>query len=237
MIDIHTHCLPRIDDGAKNAEESKIMLRDSFSQGIKTCVATPHCIIHTEDDIDEFIKKRQESYNLLMNEIRQDPANYPDVKLAAEVYLDNDISKYNDIKRLCIESSSYMLVEIPMHIPKRLLSEWIYNLRIKGIKPIIAHIDRYANWLEIINEVDNTNILYQINTSRFLSFGGRRFIKKFLRYKSQFLVGSDMHNTKTRKCNMGKAYKKAVHNHGEFAERLFDKLANKIFHGKENNIE
>ena len=42
MIDLHSHILPGIDDGAKTAEEGKAMLAQMESQGVKTVVATPH---------------------------------------------------------------------------------------------------------------------------------------------------------------------------------------------------
>lgn len=231
MLDIHTHCLPTMDDGAKNTEESKRMLRDSFSQGVEICVATPHCIIHSQVDIIGFIDKRSIKYRELDEELRKDKFGYPKLKLGAEVYLDNDISKYDNLKNLCIGDSSYMLLEIPHHIKMTLLSEWIYNLSLKGIKPIIAHIDRYNNWKEIISEIDNEKTVFQVNASRFLSFYGRIFISNFLKYKDCFIVSSDMHNMSSRRCNMRKAYEKAFKIYGNSADNMFGNEAKKIIKG------
>ena len=61
MLDIHTHCLPQMDDGPKSVGESKLMLRDSFSQGTDVCVATPHCVIHKCTDITDFIDRRKKA--------------------------------------------------------------------------------------------------------------------------------------------------------------------------------
>lgn len=228
MLDIHTHFLPKFDDGPKSIDESKKMLRDSFFQGIEVCVATPHCIIHSHTDIISFLEKRNRKYSELQKELEQDKLQYPKIMLGAEVYLDNDISKYDDIKKLCIADSSYMLIEMPHKIKSALLSEWTYNLFLKGINPIIAHIDRYENWREIIRDVGNEKTIYQVNASRFFSFSGRRFIRKLCRYSDSFIVSSDMHNMTSRKCNMLKAYEKAFKKYGNLANDMFGNTAKQI---------
>lgn len=228
MLDIHTHCLPKMDDGPKSVYESKMLLKDCFSQGVEICVATPHCFIHGYTDITGFIDKRNQRYSELKEELEADRSGYPIIKLGAEVYLDNDISKYEDVKGVCIGDSSYMLIELPHHINLTLLSEWIYNLSLKGIKPIIAHIDRYGNWKEIIRELGDEKIMYQVNASQFLSFSGRRFIRRFCKYNGNFIVSSDMHNMSSRKCNMQKAYEKALKRYGNSAYDMFRNTAKKI---------
>ena len=54
MIDIHTHFLPGIDDGAKSGEMSLDMLCSAAEQGVTLCVATPHCVVHGNDDVEVF---------------------------------------------------------------------------------------------------------------------------------------------------------------------------------------
>ena len=149
------------------------------------------------------------------------------------MYLDNDISGYKDVNMLCIGNSSYMLIELPHHIEPALLSEWIYNLSLKGIKPVIAHIDRYANWKEIVRELGNKKIIYQVNASRFLSLGGRRFISQLYKSVGMFLVSSDMHNMTSRKCNMQKAYEKALGRYGSLAYDMFPNTAEKKVKNKD----
>ncbi len=228
MLDIHTHCLPEMDDGPKSVYESKRMLRDSCSQGVEICVATPHCVIHKCMDITDFIDKRNKRYSELKEELEADLSAYPKIILGAEVYLDNDLSKYEDIKGVCIGNSPYMLIELPHHIDLTILSEWIYNLSLKGIKPVIAHIDRYGNWQEIIRELGDEKIMYQVNASRFLSFPGRRFISRFYKYSGNFIVSSDMHNMSSRKCNIEKAFEKALKRYGNSAYDMFRNTAKKI---------
>ena len=54
VVDIHTHVLPGIDDGSKSSEMSLEMLRESKAQGVDTVIATSHCYLKHEDDVDDF---------------------------------------------------------------------------------------------------------------------------------------------------------------------------------------
>lgn len=220
MIDIHTHILPGIDDGASTVDESKEMFREAQKQGIKVCIATPHCIVHDNEKINNFIEKRDKSYKKLMRELA-DEQGFPHIFPGAEVYFDNDISKYPDIKKLCIADSEYMLIEMPKRRNYRKIAEWVYALTLLGVKPIIAHIDRYPDWLELVKSLGDMELIYQINASVFLSIKGRGFVRKFMKYNRPIIVGSDMHNTTERPCNMREAYKLAKKKFGDVADYFF----------------
>ena len=224
MIDMHTHVLPGADDGAKSVEESVKMLKYSASQGVKKVVATPHCVVHKESDILRFLEKRKKCFEKIPQN-----ADFPEIQLGAEIYFDNDLSVYENIGKLCIGNTKYILVEFTMgkHDGAK-LAEWIYDLNLKGFKPIIAHIDRYSDFEELIGAFDMLNVVYQINASRFLSFLGRRIVKKILGMVDFAVVSSDMHNTTTRKCNMKDAYEKAKKLFPDLADDLFFNNADKI---------
>lgn len=228
MIDLHAHFLPETDDGAKNAEMSIKMLEDSFSQGVKICAATPHCVIHKEGDIDRFLERRQRSFNTLMSEIESKDVKHPEILLGAEVYFDNDINAYKGIERLCIGETSHILIEFGARTNYRLCADWIHSLILKGIHPMIAHIDRYPDYENILAEFNGMDLIYQINAARFLSVFGRRKIRKLLQYNNKYLVSSDMHDTQIRKCNILPAYNKAQKKFTDFAEDLFENNAKKL---------
>ncbi len=225
MIDLHTHFLPGIDDGAKNIDMSMKMLTDSFEQGVRICVSTSHCRLHHCDSIDHFIRRRSESMEEVKLKLSE---KQPEILLGAEVYLDHDISKYPGIERLCIGESRYMLTEFPHMRQDERTSEWIYELTLAGIKPIIAHIDRYPAWDKLMSEMPDTDVFWQVNAEAFFSFRGRGIIEKLMKSKVDFIVSSDMHNMSLRACNMEKAYKKAHQKYGDKADKLFYSNAAKI---------
>ena len=45
MVDIHTHILPGVDDGAADIYDSIEMASLAYEYGTKVIVATPHCNI------------------------------------------------------------------------------------------------------------------------------------------------------------------------------------------------
>ena len=205
LIDMHTHVLPGIDDGAATIEESIEMLRESARQGVSLCIASSH--IHPTDSgvIQEFLQKRQCAYEELCKAC--DGLDVPDIILGAEVHMDRDISHVEGIEKLCIGDTRYMLVEFPfMSHPGSGCAEWLYNLNLKGITPIIAHIDRYEYFNELIENISGVEVVYQVNNMRAYDFWGRRIIKKLIRSGYMIIMSSDMHNTGTRACDMKKAY-------------------------------
>ena len=67
LIDIHSHILPEMDDGAKNIEESKKLLKMLKDQGIDLVVATPH-FYPMDMNLEDFIEKRRAKIEYLENE-------------------------------------------------------------------------------------------------------------------------------------------------------------------------
>ncbi len=232
MIDMHSHCLPGIDDGAKTCEQSLMMLSESYSQGVRLCAATPHLIIHRQKDLDVFLKDRKEAYDALKNAMSKDKGEYPEIILGAEVYLDNDLTNYDGLDKVCYTGTNRMLLEFPMDSFNPRWAEWIYEFNRKGIKILVAHVDRYPYWEKMMADFHGLDVAYQVNASRFVKFYDRRLLKNLLSYGHDYIISSDMHNTKTRKCNMEEAYVKAEKKLGKKADELFFKNAEKILNLK-----
>ncbi len=222
MIDLHSHFLPEIDDGAQDPSESIEMLRYAFSQGVTKCVATPHAIIHESSDIDRFLSERKESYELLLEKLSEYGSEVPEIILGAEVYLDNDLSRYQSIEQLCIGDTRALLIEFPTSKSfNHKAEEWLYSLNRMGITPIVAHIDRYLFWQELINSLSGLRVSYQVNASVLLTFSGRRIFRKLTKYSYPYIISSDMHDMSSRKCNMKAAYQKAQKKYADIADKLF----------------
>lgn len=220
MYDLHSHCLPNLDDGAKNVEMSLEMLKCAKAQGVNTVCATPHCITDMDEGIVSFLEKRQKSYEKLASQM-QNNDEYPRLLLGAEVYLGCDMSDFEHLKELCYQGTDYILLEMPSGFEPSELSEWIYNISIKGLKPVIAHIDRCPDYEEIIDELEGTDVVFQVNASQFLTMTGRHLLKKLFKKHSKYFVSSDMHNMSSRACNIGEARK--------ICDKKFPKLSKLLF--------
>jgi len=234
MVDLHTHILPGMDDGAKNASESLRMLADAYAQGVRLCVATPHVVLHRNGDIDAFLRKRRESAISLADAAKNSTLKLPDLLLGAEVYLDNNINVYPDIEKLCIGNTPCILVEFPIEKYDPYWGDWLHSMCLRGLHPIVAHIDRYVHAERLLSDFTGLSITYQINASRMFSFSGRRFAARLIENRQSCIFASDMHNLTTRKCNMKEAFHKVSKKFPQEASSLFSLRAkNMLRHHEE----
>ena len=142
MIDIHSHILPGIDDGAKDLNESLALLNIARNDGITHMVATPH--IH----IGRFNNSASQLYSELANLKAQALVNNIGIKLAvaAEVRLDVELMSLVLGNKLpfigTLNSVNYLLLELPhSHVPQG-YDKFINWLAKQNIKVIIPHPER-----------------------------------------------------------------------------------------------
>lgn len=222
MNDLHTHTLPGMDDGAKTLEIAAQMLEESYKQGVRLCALTPHCTIHKEQALPEFLAKRQASYENLKEYLRN--RQVPRLVLGAEVYADHDLSQHEGISDLAIGQSEYILLELPFASKYEWFAECVYSLNLMGLTVIVAHIDRYPAWQSIMETLAGLRVVYELSASSFLTFLSRKLIKKIIKRDAKFIISSDMHNTTTRKCELKNALKKATKMNPEFADKCLSEI-------------
>ncbi len=207
MVDIHSHFLPCIDDGAKSPKDSIAMLGDNFAQGVELCVATPHVFVHKQGAVESFLEKRQKSFESLKSAVDStNGGKLPELRLGAEVYMDNNVSLVQNIEKLCIEKTDLLLVEFPVEQYDPQYSEWLYLLTLKGLIPIVAHIERYPFFDRLYEDISDFKVVYQMNAKTVTKHGGRRLLEMLLNNNETVVVSSDMHNLGMRKSYMKKAY-------------------------------
>lgn len=155
MLDIHSHILPDIDDGAKTIEESIEILQELKSQGCTHVIATPHFCAQTTD-IEDFKVIFNKKYKELLEAVKG--MDLPEILPGCEVYFFNGIATCADLDELTLNGSEYILLELPEKLTPRVLDAIIdLNLN-RGYTPIIAHIERYSrsqhygNLLELVSE-------------------------------------------------------------------------------------
>lgn len=210
MIDFHSHFLPGMDDGAKDTKTAIQMLKTVKNQGVETIVATPHFYCNGRT-VEGFIRKRQASFDHLMKRITEqgEENNIPEIKLGCEVHLSISLGELEDVDKLCIEGTDYLLLEMPYQLWQPWMYEMIYSIAANfKVKPIMAHIERYADInrnIETYYNLFNMQILGQANADSFLSFGSRRFLSKLIDGNCIHVIGTDMHNMESRPPKMDEA--------------------------------
>lgn len=205
MIDWHTHILPCIDDGSKSIKESIAMLRLLRAQGVRTVIATPHFYADA-DSVEAFLKKRERSFEALSARLGK---GAPRIIPGAEVCYYPGISNLEGLERLCIQGTDLLLLEMPMaKWTEPTLKEVVELSCSGGFTVIIAHIDRYMGLQDeaVIRKMSEAGILMQINASCFQGFFDRRKAFRLLSSGIVRFIGSDCHNTGSRKPMIGEAF-------------------------------
>lgn len=208
MLDIHSHILPGIDDGSKNIENTIEMLKIAKDDGIEKIIATPH-----------FYKFNYEnSYSnilTLIEEVRQRAIEEDvdiDILPGQEVYLDEfTLNHYKEGIIGTLNNSNYMLVELnPGRLEKEVF-DIIYELRIEGVTPIIAHPERYDfvhEKLSSLNYFIKEGCLFQINAGSIMGKFGKiheKTAQKLLQHGICDFIATDAHSVGTRKPAMKNA--------------------------------
>ena len=139
MIDLHCHILPGLDDGPTSQEQSLAMAEIAEADGITVIVATPH----VRGDLPspaQIITGCQD-----LNDTLQDKGCQLKILPGAEVYA---MANPTQLKARTIYSSRYVLIEFPLtHLPAE-ADQAIFNLRVNGFKPIIAHPERIPSVID-----------------------------------------------------------------------------------------
>ncbi len=204
LVDFHSHVLPGIDDGAGTMEEARQLLLSQYAQGIEMVVATPHCLKNTS--ISTFVERRDAALATVLEQI-QEPI--PHIVPAAEVAFYYGLSEQEELKRLCISGTNYILIEMPMEYWNDWTYEELHKICVRhNVRPIIAHLDRYINTTKDLNRLDKLlalGVLVQVNAEALFHFSTRRLVKALWQRKGFNLIGSDCHNMDKRPCELAKA--------------------------------
>lgn len=209
MLDIHTHILPDMDDGSKSLKQSMIMLKREAKQGVDRVVLTPHFYPHKESP-ERFLRRRRQALSALKQKMPR-RSKLPVIIRGAEVAYFRGMSRVEDIDRLCIGNTNAILIEMPLCKWNRsMIGDLIFLKECRGIRPILAHIERYMRYqpLGTLRELCEAGIWIQASASFFNSWQTAWLAMRMLKKRRIQFIGSDCHDTKHRPPNMGTAIAK-----------------------------
>jgi len=213
MIDLHSHIIPGIDDGASDFEESVKMLEIAEQDGIKTIVATPHFFCDKSKIKD--LEKISEEFEKFKKKVEASQINI-EILQGAENYFVSDlrekINSFSDI--LTINKSDYFLFEFPPEFIFPGTKQFIFNMMTDGFIPIIYHPERNSEFQRnpaILYEFLRIGALSQVNADSFRGAYGaevRLIAYDLLKYNLVHIIASDCHNSMERRPGLSFLYKK-----------------------------
>lgn len=230
LIDFHSHFLPNVDDGSRSVEESLKMLEMLRQQKVNCVVATPH-FYPEESGLTEFLEKRAAAYRSLQD---TDQLSGLQILLGAEVAFFRGISQSTSIQQLCIENTNLLLLEMPFSQWKSSDRLEIERLIGRGITPIIAHVERFQSYqrdYEAFNSVINLPVWLQVNADALIARKTRKRIFEIMDNGFPVLLGTDCHNTSTRKPNMEKGRDILLTRYGSACLDAIDKTGESLLNG------
>ena len=209
MIDFHNHVLPNIDDGPKTIDVCIDMLKNAESQGIKTIINTVH-YQHPKMD------GKNTNYNYI-NQVRKNVLKIAkekglsiNIEISSEVYYDKNLLEI--IQDPITTFNNYMLVEFNPTITPINFLDTFFELRIKGITPILAHPERYRfiqNDISELDKIKKLDVIFQLDAGSFLGHFGKKtnqIAMKIFRKGFCDLIGSDAHNNRNRNFCLSETY-------------------------------
>ena len=198
MTDTHSHILFNIDDGSNNIEESIAILKEMAEVGFKHVILTPHYIEGTEYSVTN--EEKDIRFALLEKRIKEENLDIT-IHLGNEIFLhSNLIASIEGAKCYGLNKSNYLLVELPFHNQIRGLIDILYEFKVKGYTPIIAHPERYTYLQDnpdLVDKLKEEGTLFQCNYSSILGYyrkDAERLIKYMLKKHYVDYLGTDIHH-------------------------------------------
>ena len=211
MIDIHNHVLPNVDDGSKSINMSLNMMKHAFEQGVTEVVNTTHFQHPLFLDIDNSVKRIESVKSSLQKKLYENDI-FIKIHLGYEVYYYENLLKIIDQPLVTMGNGKYILIEFaPRNIPSS-QKQTLFNLKMSGVTPIIAHPERYKEVQEnfyLVYDWINSGCLIQIDCGSLLGLMGKKAKEASLSIIKEnccHILASDAHNDTNRNFCIKDAY-------------------------------
>lgn len=223
FVDIHSHLLPGIDDGAKNLDDSISLITTMYSYGIRNFITTPHVLGDVYPNSSEVILEKLEEVKKALLE-----RGYDDISInaAAEYMMDEQFVERLEKGDILTLKDNMILVEMSYFNAPINLYDILFEIQLKGYKPILAHPERYNfyhNNFENYYKLKKAGCLFQLNLLSLTEQYGTSVKKtgeKLIKENLYDFVGTDTHHK----------------NHLRLLEKIgTKKIKSKISHLVENN--
>lgn len=200
FVDFHSHILPHMDDGAKDADTSLGMLSALAYQGVSTVYATPH-FYADENSVEEFLQRRSRAYAELLAAM-EGKEGLPEVRLGAEIMMCKQLAGM-DLSGLVFNDIPLMLFEYPVAKFEGWYARYTAQIAAaNAATAMVAHFDRYE-WIspKTVDELCRADgsICFQMNCE---GLKDKKMLKLLLdMYESgvRCVFGTDCHNLTSRK--------------------------------------
>ncbi len=224
VIDLHSHILPYIDDGAKDMATSVAMAKIAVADGTTHIACTPHIVPGIYDNNNTIITQAVNEFNAVLSsgEIELELVIGADIHIAPDIIgklADGLLPKLGDSRYFLFEPTHNILPPGIVLLCKKIIEN--------GFSPILTHPERLT-WIEshydIICELDDLGVAIQLTAMSVTGNFGKRakyWSDRMLEEGRVDIIASDAHNTNSRPPGLSKARDVIV---GKLGEREAHKM-------------
>lgn len=194
-VDMHSHLLPGIDDGSKEMMQTLGMVMKMEEMGYRKLIMTPHIM-------EDFYRNTPEIILGKLAEVKEEVKSLGleiELGASAEYYFDETLIEKVKTKNILPFGDNYLLFEYAFGQEPQNISTLLFEMKVNGYKPILAHYERYPyyhNRPEKIQEYRSNGILIQLNLLSLCGHYGPG-VEKMAKYlvDNQFIdfVATDCH--------------------------------------------
>lgn len=226
MIDIHSHILPGIDDGARDLYDTLEMAQIAANSGVTHIVATPHCNI--PDLYDNYFGKQYIEVFRAAKKAIQEEQIPVQLLPGMEVFGTYDVPELMVAGKIMpLNQSRYVLLEFAFDEEEEYVQDILDRVRAVNARPVIAHAERYdfvQDRPQLVYEWRRKGYLVQVNKSSFQGNFGRyaeRAAYQLMDHGLISVIASDAHSPEQRTPYMASVYEQLSY---EYPEKMLKVL-------------
>ncbi|WP_430404814.1 tyrosine-protein phosphatase [Fluviicola sp.] len=195
LVDIHSHLLPGIDDGAPTMDHTIGMLRKFEELGYRKLILTPHIMSGVYDNTSEIILKKMEE----VRTVSRDLGLKLILEASGEYYFDETLFERIRNKDLLPFNGNHLLFEFSFRNQPSQVEELVFQLQSAGYQPVLAHFERYIYFhssIEVAKSLRERGCFIQVNLNSFTGHYGPEVKTQAIRLLKAGLIdilGSDCH--------------------------------------------
>lgn len=237
MIDMHSHILPGLDDGAADWDEALAMARVAVEDGIEQMVCTPHWVLGKYENDQQTVLQRLAEFEERLAAQKIPLKVHPGMELRIDTSIPDRLK--DGRLRTLNNGSGYVLLELPDEAIPDNIHDFFWNLQISGYRPVLSHVERNPYFLEnpsrLSRWVEN-GILMQITAASLLE-GFAEEIREFafflVEHRLVHMLVTDTHSLRMRKPQLSGA-RRVIENlaGSEMAARMVFDTPQRILKGE-----
>jgi protein-tyrosine phosphatase len=197
-VDIHSHILPGIDDGASTISHTTKLLEGLNKIGFSKCIATPHTLPEIWENTSNGIKETFQATKEQLQEPHQTMLQHA----ASEYMINEAFLERLQTEPLLTIKDNIVLIEMSYMNPPLALKEIIFEIQLKGYQPLLAHPERYLFYhqnTKMYQTLKELDVKFQLNLLSSVGYYGSSVATAadFL-LKENYIdfVGTDVHHMK-----------------------------------------